>query len=114
MRGPSFGPAGNSERFYAEGHKRKVETFAWQKALGLTAFEYPFGRGIRLSEAAALAIGEAAAAEAVQLSAHAPYYINLASPSEETRQKGLAYILNTARLLHRMGGTRLILHVGAP
>lgn len=109
-----FGPAGNSERFYEEGHKRTVETFAWQKALGLTAFEYPFGRGIRLSSDAAREIGEAAAAEGVVISAHAPYYINLASPDEETREKGIQYIMDTARLLNLMGGERVILHPGSP
>ena len=113
-RAARFGPAGNSERFYEEGHKRTAETFAWQRALGLTAFEYPFGRGVRLSEEAAREIGAAAGAEGVRISAHAPYYINLASPDEETREKGYRYILETARALDLMGGERLVFHPGSP
>lgn len=109
-----FGPAGNSERFYEEGYKRTVDTFAWQQQLGLNAFEYPFGRGISLSEGMAVQIGQAAREQNVFLSAHAPYYINLGSPSEETQRKAQNYILRTARLLQLMGGQRIVLHVGAP
>lgn len=109
-----FGPAGNSERFYAEGHRRTAETFAWQLAMGLRAFEYPFGRGIGLSEAAAREIGQAAAEAGVAVSAHAPYYVNLGSAEEATRLKGQDYILRSAGMLRLMGGERLVLHVGAP
>lgn len=109
-----FGPAGNSERFYQEGYKRTVDTFAWQRQMGLNAFEYPFGRGIFLSDDMALQIGQAARAQGVALSAHAPYYINLGSPSAETQRKAQDYILRTARLLKLMGGQRVVLHVGAP
>ncbi len=109
-----FGPAGNSERFYEEGHSRTVESFAWQKPLGLSVFEYPFGRGINLSVQAAQDIGAAARAAGVAISAHAPYYINLGSAEQETRQKGQDYILRSARMLDLMGGERLVLHVGAP
>ncbi len=112
--GPRFGPAGNSERFYEEGFTRTVDTFQWQKQMGLTAFEYPFGRGVRMGEDAALEIGQAAKAAGVQISAHAPYYINLANPAPDTREKSLNHIMRSARLLHLMGGTRLVVHVGSP
>ena len=114
QQAPCFGPAGNSERFYEEGNKRTVQTFAWQRAMGLTAFEYPFGRGIRLGEDAAREIGEAAKEAGVVISAHAPYYINLASAEEDAREKSIDYILRSAQALTLMGGTRLVVHPGAP
>lgn len=112
--GPRFGPAGNSERFYEEGFSRTADSFAWQQALRLTAFEYPFGRGVRLSDPAAREIGEAARAAGVALSAHAPYYINLASPDTDLLAKSQGYILKAARMLTLMGGERLVVHVGSP
>lgn len=114
LSGPRFGPAGNSERFYEEGFSRTVDSFAWQQALGLTAFEYPFGRGVRLSEQAAREIGAAAGDAGVSLSAHAPYYINLASADEAQQEKSQGYIMQAARLLSLMGGERLVVHVGSP
>lgn len=109
-----FGPGGNSESFYAQGHKRTVETFAWQKQFGLKAFEYSFGRGINISKSTARGIGQAAKASGVTLSVHAPYYINLASNVPETRKKSIEYIRNSARLLNLMGGKRLVVHPGSP
>ena len=45
-----FGPAGNAERFYAEGFKASVQAPEWLAAQGLTAYEYSFGRGVSLSD----------------------------------------------------------------
>ncbi len=113
MTGPHFGPAGNSESFYAAGCRHTYEAFAWIRGMGLTAFEYPMGRGAALSEEAAKKIGEAAREHGVALSAHAPYYINLANPDREAREKSLAYIRETALRLAWMGGTRMVVHVGS-
>ena len=110
-----FGPAGNSDSFYAAGFSQTVDTFAWQKEhFGLDAFEVPFGRGVSMSAATAEAIGVAAQQAGVSLSAHAPYYINLANPAEEMAQKSIQYILITARMLSIMGGSRVVVHVGSP
>lgn len=113
MTGPHFGPAGNSESFYALGYRHTYEAFAWIRGMGLTAFEYPMGRGVALSEESAKKIGAAAREHGVALSAHAPYYINLANPDQEAREKSLAYIRETALRLAWMGGTRMVVHVGS-
>ena len=109
-----FGPGGNSDSFYAAGFKRTVDTFAWQRRFGLMAFEYSFGRGIRLSSAAAREIGDAAREAGVAVSVHAPYYINLASDLPENQVKSRNYILDSARMLTLMGGSRLVVHPGSP
>ena len=40
-----FGPAGNSDSFYAAGYKRTADAPAYLQAMGLDALEYSFGRG---------------------------------------------------------------------
>ena len=54
--------------------------------MGLTAYEYSFGRGVSLGEVTATAIGEETQ-RTVWRSAHAPYYINLANTDSEKREK---------------------------
>lgn len=107
-----FGPAGNSDSFYAAGHKATVEAPAWLQSLGLTAYEYQCGRGVRVSTDTAKAMGEAAAQCGVQLSLHAPYFISLASAEAEKRDNSVRYILESARAVTAMGGERIVVHPG--
>jgi deoxyribonuclease IV len=108
-----FGPAGNSASFYAEGYKSTWQTPAWLKNRGLNAFEYPFGRGVQISADAALRIGRESAAYGIYVSAHAPYYINLANPDTAIRGNSFRYILDSAKAVTDMGGDRVVVHVGA-
>ncbi|MBQ9860887.1 MAG: TIM barrel protein [Clostridia bacterium] len=107
-----FGPAGNSDSFYAAGHKATVEAPLWLQSLGLTAYEYQCGRGVRVSTDTAKAMGEAAARCDVQLSLHAPYFISLASAEPEKRDNSVRYILESARAVTAMGGERIVVHPG--
>jgi deoxyribonuclease-4 len=109
-----FGPSGNSDSFYAQGHKKTAEAFAWIAAMGLDAFEYSFGRGVLLSEAAAASIGEAAARENVALSVHAPYYINLATEDADKGAANIRYLMQAAQAAHWMGAKRVVFHPGSP
>ena len=59
MTEPRFGPAGNSESFAAAGFKKSEDAPAWLAQMGLTAFEYQCGRGVRCGEETALKIGAA-------------------------------------------------------
>ena len=56
MAEPKFGPAGNSESFAAAGFKKSEDAPAWLAQMGLTAFEYQCGRGVRCGEETALGI----------------------------------------------------------
>ncbi len=105
-----FGPSGNSEAFYAAGKKTSEESAAWVKDMGLSCFEYSFGRGVNLSPKRALEIGEAFKANGIEISVHAPYYINLANPEEENAEKSFGYILDSARAARYMGAKRVIFH----
>lgn len=108
-----FGPSGNSDRFYDEGYKDTVQAFPWIEQMGLDAFEYPFGRGVSLSEGTAVKIAAAAAEKGVAISAHAPYFINFANPDPEKRENSCRYVMDAARAVRLLGGYRVVVHVGA-
>ena len=112
MAEPKFGPAGNSESFAAAGFKKSEDAPAWLAQMGLTAFEYQCGRGVRCGEETALKIGAAAKQHGIQMSIHAPYFINLSSEESERMEKNVGYVLETARLAVPLGATRMVVHCG--
>lgn len=108
-----FGPAGNSDSFYAQGHKHTYEAFSWIKKLGLGAYEYSFGRGVRIGQPAAEKIGEQACLHGIFLSVHAPYYINLATDEKEKREGNVRFFIQTAKAAKWMGVKRIVFHPGS-
>ena len=108
-----FGPSGNSESFYAAGYSHTEEAASYVKEMGLDCFEYSFGRGVRMTTEKAGAIGRAFAAEGVELSVHAPYFINFANPDDEMAQKSFGYVLDSAKMVWAMGGRRIVFHPAA-
>ena len=108
-----FGPSGNCESFYAEGYSHTEEAAAFVKERGLDCFEYSFGRGVRMSEDKAISIGEAFSAQGVEISAHAPYFINFANVDDEMAAKSYGYVLDSAKMIQLMGGKRVVFHPAA-
>ena len=108
-----FGPSGNCEAFYAAGYKHTTQAAEFCKSLGLDCYEYSFGRGVNLSESKAIEIGEAFKAAEVEISVHAPYFINFANPEDESAQKSYNYVLSSAKALVAMGGNRVVFHPAA-
>ncbi len=108
-----FGPSGNCESFYAEGFSHTEEAAAFVKNRGLDCFEYSFGRGVRMSEDKAISIGEAFRTADVEISVHAPYFINFANPDDEMAAKSYGYVLDSAKMLKLMGGKRVVFHPAA-
>ncbi len=108
-----FGPSGNSESFYAAGFSHTEQSAEFVRKAGLDCFEYSFGRGVRMTREKALSIGAAFAAQNVEISVHAPYYINFANPSEESAEKSYGYVLDSALILRLMGGKRCVFHPAA-
>ena len=105
-----FGPSGNSTRFYDEGHVSSVDAPKWLAEQGLNAYEYSFGRGINISDEKANAIGELGKAFDVAISVHAPYYINLANPSDEMANKSFGYVLRSCEKVRAFYGNRVVFH----
>ena len=110
---PRFGPAGNADSFYAAGFKSSLQAPAWLQSLGLNAYEYSFGRGVSLGAETAGKIAAEARARDIAVSAHAPYFINLANPDPEKREASFRYITESAAAVTALGGDRVVVHVGA-
>lgn len=108
-----FGPSGNSKIFYDAGNKKSLEAPAWLKSVGLSAYEYSFGRGFTMKLETAKELGEQAKKHDILVSVHAPYYINLANPSDEMAEKSYNYILRSLEYLQAMNGKKVCIHLAS-
>ena len=106
----TFGPAGNAESFP---YKSSVDAPRWLNELGLDCYEYQCGKGVRVKEDTAVALGRQAQEHGVALSLHAPYFINLANPDPESQEKTIGYITSSCLVADQMGATRVVIHSGA-
>jgi len=107
-----FGPSGNGDLFYDQGFKSSIDAPSWLKNRGLNAYEYSFSRGFNISEFLASSLGKKCIENGVEISVHAPYYINLANPDEAMIEKSFNYIITSLKYLKIMGGKRLVFHPG--
>ena len=105
-----FGPAGNAMSFP---YKSSVDAPRWLQEVGLDCYEYQCGKGVRVKEDTAVALGRQAQAHGIALSLHAPYFINLANPDPESQEKTLGYITSACLVADQMGATRVVIHSGA-
>ncbi len=105
-----FGPSGNSMAFNLSGYSKSEESAIWVKNKGLSCFEYSFGRGVNMSDERALSIGKAFKENEIEISVHAPYYINFANPEEENAIKSYKYVTDSAEKVRLMGGKRIVFH----
>lgn len=110
---PRFGPAGISDSFAAQGYKTSLDIPAYTAGMGLDAFEYQCGHGVRLAEDKARQMAALAAEKGVVFSVHAPYYISMSSLDEEKRLGSIRYLLQSAQLCRALGGRRIIFHPGS-
>ncbi len=108
-----FGPAGNSDAFYEQGYKHTVDAPKWIYDMGLSAFEYSFGRGVKLREETGAAIKAQARVYDIAMSVHAPYYINLANDTQEKFEKNLMYFRESAMAAGYLGAQRIVFHPGS-
>jgi len=107
-----FGPSGYCEKFL-ENNSHSEQVPAFIENFGLDAFEYPFNKGVRITDAKALSIGRAFEGRDILLSVHGPYYINLANPDDEMAKKSLGYILDSLKKMKLMGSKYLVIHPGS-
>ncbi len=82
------------------------------KELGLDALELGWVQAVRVSEQTCAEIRAAAAEQGVQLSVHAPYFINL-NASEEEWPKSRQRLMDAAYYGHLAGATDIIFHPGS-
>ena len=74
-----FGTAGTSDSFEAKGYKSSLDIPAYTAEMGLDAFEYQCGHGVRLGVDKAGKMAADAAERGILFSVHAPYYISMSS-----------------------------------
>ena len=108
-----FGPAGSDDSFAAMGYKKNIQIPEFLEKMGLNAFEYQCGRGVRINEEAMTKLGQLAAEKDIAMSLHAPYYISLSSVEEEKRRNSSNYILQSAQAVKLLGGDRIVVHSGS-
>ena len=113
MNGALFGPAGNCDRFYADGNKHSIEAFKWLYDNGIDAYEYQCGNGIRTKLETFAKLGEEAKKYGIVLSLHAPYYISLSGVEEDKRLKSLDYIKASVDAAQALGADRVVIHTGS-
>jgi len=102
-----LGPAGVSivskERSTLGGVKTVSE-------LGLNAMEVEFVRGVKMKPELAEEVGQLAKELKINLSVHAPYYINLCSKKKQIIEASKRMILNSADRAERMGAGAVAIH----
>jgi deoxyribonuclease-4 len=107
MAGLLFGTAGvprsTKEKTSVGGIKRIAE-------LGLGCMELEFVRGVKMGEASARLVAQAAAAHNIKLTAHAPYFINLNAHEPEKIRASQDHIVQTARIAQLCGAESIIFH----
>lgn len=108
-----FGPSGNSKIFYEAGYKHSVDAPKFCKDIGLSAYEYSFGRGFTMSYDTAKILGENAKNNDILISIHAPYYINFANESDDMALKSFGYVEKSMEYLNIMGGRDLVIHLAS-
>ena len=108
-----FGTAGTSDSFAAQGYKTSLDIPAYTARMGLNAFEYQCGRGVRLGLDKARQMAADAAARDILFSVHAPYYISMSSLEEDKRLNSVNYLLQSAAVCKALGGQRVIYHSGS-
>ena len=113
MKRATFGPGGNSESFYAQGMKSTLQAPGWLEQMGLDAYEYQVGNGLRTGEATLRAIGEKAREHNILMSLHTPYFISLSGVEQEKRLKSLDYIRDSLAAAELLGADTIVVHSGS-
>lgn len=102
-----FGTAGTPRSSRQRSTVSGIERIA---ELGLDCMEMEFVQGVKMGEAAARLVGEAAVRTGVKLSAHAPYFINLNAQDIEKIRASQSRILQTARIASICHAESVVFH----
>jgi len=97
-----FGPAGAGTS--------SIDGLNEVSKLGLDAVEIPFTYGVRMSNEEAKKRGTVAKKVNIDLSVHAPYYINLASEEKEKIEASKKRILRSCERAHHLGAKYIVFH----
>ena len=108
-----FGPGGNSEAFYTAKKKSTIEAPSWCAEIGLDAYEYEAGNGLRSGEAMLAEIGREAKKNGILMSYHTPYFISLSGVETEKRLKSIDYIKQSIWAAELLCAHTIVIHTGS-
>lgn len=104
-----FGTAGIPHSVRARSTTGGIERL---RELGLDCMEVEFVQGVKMGEAAARVVHQAARENGIRLSAHAPYYINLNAHEEDKLNASQGRLLQAARIGNLCGAESVVFHAG--
>ncbi len=104
-----FGPSGFCDEFSNE-FKSTEDMPKWLSKHGLTCYEISFTNGVRMSLETAEKYGKLFKQVEIELSVHAPYYINFANPDPVMIEKSNAYIIESLKRMKALGAKKLVFH----
>ena len=110
---PTFGTGGNSESFYNEGYKSTTQAPSWIKKIGLDAYEFEAGNGLKAGEETLRKIGDAARENGILMSFHTPYFISLSGTDPEKRLKSIDYISRSLWAAELLCADTIVIHAGS-
>ena len=93
-------------------HGSSIEGIKKVSEMGLSTMETPFTHGIHMSLETARKIGIVAKDLDIELSIHAPYFINLASESEKIIEDSKIRIMDSLERGVAMNATAVVAHAG--
>ena len=106
-----FGPSGFCEDFSAN-FKSTEDMPNWLLKHNLSCYEVSFTNGVRLSMETAEKYGKLFKDAGIELSVHAPYYINFANPDPIMIEKSNGYIIESLKRMNVLGAKNLVFHPG--
>ena len=106
-----FGPSGFCEEF-SKNHKSTEEMPKWLNEHNLKCYELSFTNGVRLSLETAEKYGKLFKDTEIEISVHAPYYINFANPDPLMIEKSNGYIIESLKRMEKLGAKKLVFHPG--
>ncbi len=106
-----FGPSGFCDEF-SKNHKSTLEMPDWLVEHRMKAYELSFTNGVRLSDETAAKYGELFKEKQIEVSVHAPYFINFANPSAEMIEKSNGYVISCLQKMKYLGSKKLVFHPG--
>ncbi len=111
-QGFRFGTVGAPASTPSDREGRSVGAVKYLANIGLCAYELAWVQSVRVTEATCAAIREAARDADVQLSVHAPYFINL-NASDDEWPKSRKRLMDAAHYGNLAGATDIVFHPGS-
>lgn len=107
-----FGPSGFCDEF-VERYNSTEDMPKWLNEYNLQAYELSFTNGVRLSDETAQKFGKLFKDANIDVSVHAPYFINFANPDGLMIEKSNAYIMQSLSKMKFLGAKKLVFHPGS-